>query len=338
MKHVILILFLGININLAWSQVGVNTETPNPNSDLELASDDKGFLMNRVSLQQTTNPTPLNAHIEGMMVYNTIEVNDVKIGVYYNDGSQWVPVTDNSTNAISQDPIWVRVAHQNETSLSKFSDGVSSRSNETQLVIKDNGKVGIGTSQPNARLEINSNTADVAGLRMSQMTSNSPTQKGKTIGVNETGDVVPLQRDETVFVGKVLAGATVGTGYQYIPLDPIYDPEQRYNSTTHKWVPLDNSIYELSVHLHRMDGPMPFNVYRPNSANLIYLPTGMGQYFNFDYEGIYARNNPTGRLEGGKNLGLYLNNNSGSPYYFDPNLLYVQRGLWTVTIKRIATF
>ena len=56
-----------------FSQVGINTTTPNPNSDLELASTNKGLLLNRVALN-STNSGVFNA---GMLVYNTAAVNDV---------------------------------------------------------------------------------------------------------------------------------------------------------------------------------------------------------------------------------------------------------------------
>lgn len=72
------------------AQVGINTDTPDANSDLTLASEDKGLLLNRVELEETTDPAPLTAHVEGMVVYNTATAGDVTPGQYYNDGTQWV--------------------------------------------------------------------------------------------------------------------------------------------------------------------------------------------------------------------------------------------------------
>ena len=69
-----------------------NGNLPNKDALLELESNNKGFLIARVALVQTTNPSPLSAHVIGMMVYNTSSGNDVVPGVYYNDGTKWVLV------------------------------------------------------------------------------------------------------------------------------------------------------------------------------------------------------------------------------------------------------
>ena len=50
----------------------------------------KGLLLPRVALASTTATTPLGAHVKGMFVYNTATTGDVKPGIYYNDGTQWV--------------------------------------------------------------------------------------------------------------------------------------------------------------------------------------------------------------------------------------------------------
>lgn len=59
----------------------------------------KGFLLPRVSLKATNDPTPMAEHISGMIVYNITpsEVSDpsylpeyhVSKGLYYNDGTKW---------------------------------------------------------------------------------------------------------------------------------------------------------------------------------------------------------------------------------------------------------
>ncbi|MGY3054941.1 hypothetical protein ACVWYG_003150, partial [Pedobacter sp. UYEF25] len=63
---------------------------PNKDAILELETANKGLLQARVALVQTNNPSPLTAHVAGMMVYNTATVNDVVAGVYYNDGTKWI--------------------------------------------------------------------------------------------------------------------------------------------------------------------------------------------------------------------------------------------------------
>ena len=68
---------------------------PNPNAILDLNTNDtavgsRGLLLPRVALASTTNPSPLTAHVQAMLVYNTSTADDVLPGVYYNDGTKWV--------------------------------------------------------------------------------------------------------------------------------------------------------------------------------------------------------------------------------------------------------
>jgi hypothetical protein len=85
-KHLLILVFLPF---LTFSQVGIGTTTPSSNSSLELAENNKGFLINRVTLTSTSVSNPLSAHVEGMLVYNTASVNDVLPGLYVNSGSSW---------------------------------------------------------------------------------------------------------------------------------------------------------------------------------------------------------------------------------------------------------
>lgn len=82
-------IFAGI---FSFAQVGIGTETPNPDSDLTLASTNKGLLLNKVTLTNTSDAAPLSAHVEGMYLYNTAVTGDVTEGVYYNNGAKWIKV------------------------------------------------------------------------------------------------------------------------------------------------------------------------------------------------------------------------------------------------------
>jgi len=90
--------FLGIFllfISLAgYSQsVAINTTSAPANSaaglDVDFAT--KGLLITRIALTSTTSPSPLTAHVAGMMVFNTATAGDVIPGLYFNDGAKWVP-------------------------------------------------------------------------------------------------------------------------------------------------------------------------------------------------------------------------------------------------------
>ncbi|PQA89988.1 hypothetical protein B0A69_21445 [Chryseobacterium shigense] len=118
------------------AQVGVGISTPNPNAQLDITSSSKGFLLPRVALTATNNPSPLTAHVEGMMVYNTatntsVAANPVYPGEYYNDGTQWQRksalndvrmITGGTiTDLLSSTPIDIAAGTPTTTTLSTFS-------------------------------------------------------------------------------------------------------------------------------------------------------------------------------------------------------------------------
>ena len=79
---------------------------PNKDALLELESNNKGLLHVRVTLIESINPSPLTAHVAGMMVYNTATSKDVVPGIYYNDGTRWVRSSKGDTGATGpQGPI-----------------------------------------------------------------------------------------------------------------------------------------------------------------------------------------------------------------------------------------
>jgi hypothetical protein len=84
------------------------------------------------------------------------------------------------------------------------------------MYIDSTGRVGIGNTSPNNRLEITSATANSSGLRFTNLTSASPTvaTNGKALSVNATGDVilVPASAGNAwELLGN--AGTTAGTNF-----------------------------------------------------------------------------------------------------------------------------
>jgi len=66
--------------------VGIGTDTPDQDASIELAENDKGFLINRLSnSEKTTFATALNASDEGMMVYDSTSQH---LSIW--NGSQWL--------------------------------------------------------------------------------------------------------------------------------------------------------------------------------------------------------------------------------------------------------
>ncbi len=83
------------------AQVGIGTITPSNSSVLELNSNNKGLLFNKIPLQSTNSAAPLSAHQEGMWVYNTATAGtyptNVVPGLYYNDGTKWIIISTTET-------------------------------------------------------------------------------------------------------------------------------------------------------------------------------------------------------------------------------------------------
>lgn len=92
-RKITFILYLLVTYSV-YSQVGIGTNTPSNNAALELTSNSKGVLITRIPLTATNSPTPLSAHVAGMIVYNTATASSgatlVKPGFYYNNGSEWI--------------------------------------------------------------------------------------------------------------------------------------------------------------------------------------------------------------------------------------------------------
>lgn len=73
-----------------YAQVGIGTTTPNTDAELDITSTNRGVLLPRVLLTNTTSPLPLSTDVAGMLVYNTATAGDVTPGFYYNDGAIWI--------------------------------------------------------------------------------------------------------------------------------------------------------------------------------------------------------------------------------------------------------
>ena len=76
-------------------------ENPSNNALLDLKQSatgaaTKGILLPRVALTSTASFAPMQAHEQGMCVYNTATAGDVKPGIYYNDGAKWIRMSDGS--------------------------------------------------------------------------------------------------------------------------------------------------------------------------------------------------------------------------------------------------
>lgn len=137
-----------------FSQVGINTTTPDPNSDLELASSNKGLMLNRVALNSTVS----GVFNVGMLVYNSATINDVIPGIYISNGTVWTRLVDSQVLDSSLSSVW------KTTGNSIASTSFIGTSNLQPLIFKTNaieaarigsdGKIGMGTAIPQGILDV----------------------------------------------------------------------------------------------------------------------------------------------------------------------------------------
>ena len=131
MKKVLLLLTALFFFSITNAQVGINTTTPDPSSMLDVSATNKGMLIPRMTeVQRTAITTPAT----GLLVYQT----DNTDGFWYYDGASWISLSGNSDN-----------------------DWTVSSPNQFSAV---SGNVGIGTSMPNYKLEVDGNIANHVAL------------------------------------------------------------------------------------------------------------------------------------------------------------------------------
>lgn len=83
------------------------------------------------------------------------------------------------------------------------------------LVVTIAGNVGVGTTSPTAKMEINSGTANTSGLRLSNLTTASPVSNatGQAIGVDLSGNIVTYPNPTPVSVTTTEVAPTTFTAF-----------------------------------------------------------------------------------------------------------------------------
>lgn len=81
------------------------------------------------------------------------------------------------------------------------------------FMITSAGNVGIGTTTPNTKVEVNSGTANTSGFRFTNLTSATPVSTGQTIGVDALGNVVTLPNPTATNVTTAEVATSTGTDF-----------------------------------------------------------------------------------------------------------------------------
>jgi len=81
-------------VNGITDNIGLGTNSPNTSSSLELVSDNRGLLINRVLLTSRNTAAPITTPATGLLVYNTntagVAPNNVSPGFYHWNGLEWI--------------------------------------------------------------------------------------------------------------------------------------------------------------------------------------------------------------------------------------------------------
>ncbi|OXA98871.1 hypothetical protein B0A75_13130 [Flavobacterium oncorhynchi] len=90
MKIYISIIVLFLCGFVAYSQVGIGTPMPNSSSQLEIVASNRGVLIPRVSLINSTDVSTIaNGNVNSLLVFNIAAIADIKPGYYYWYNSKW---------------------------------------------------------------------------------------------------------------------------------------------------------------------------------------------------------------------------------------------------------
>ena len=165
-KHIILIAML-VASGVAYSQVGVNTETPKTTMDISAKRDGAGVITDNTQTyglqaprltraELTANTATYGTDQRGALVYitdisggNTTgqRANITATGYYYFDGGFWQKVSNGAipTGVDITDDAFINDATNTMVKLGTRSTGAARAAN-TDFVITDAGRVGIGTS------------------------------------------------------------------------------------------------------------------------------------------------------------------------------------------------
>lgn len=167
-KIFLLLSVVGIN-NLSYSQngVGIGTTSPHSSSILEISSTSKGLLIPRMStIERIAITTPAT----GLQVYDTTTNSQ-----WFYNGTTWVQVAVKADSSK-----WTNDAANTRVAITNLSDGTTPRPVGKEFVITDDGKVGIGTANPDASSILNLDVTslpsnDKKGFLGPKVALNSPT-------------------------------------------------------------------------------------------------------------------------------------------------------------------
>lgn len=153
---------------------------------LELNTNNQGLLLPRIT---DTLQSPLSASPDGMIIYYTPASS-----LMVRRKGAWSKLTDSTSVSGNQ---WLLNGNANIDSAAMFlgtstAKPVNIRTNNiNRIIVSSAGKVGIGTTNPSALLQVKTGTANTSGMRLENLNNASPVTAGAGgLGVDASGNVV----------------------------------------------------------------------------------------------------------------------------------------------------
>lgn len=174
--RIFLYLFALLNAQFLFAQnMSVNNtgNAPDASAMLDVSSTNKGMLIPRVSLTQTTSASPVTSPANSLLVYNTATINDVTPGFYYwySTGSKWMRVGKTytasngmyitagddirlGTNPLVENTTITQGNYNMNFNISGIGNFDIQHDGISKFYVKDGGNVGINNTNPGAQFDV----------------------------------------------------------------------------------------------------------------------------------------------------------------------------------------
>ncbi|WP_336687254.1 hypothetical protein [Chryseobacterium bernardetii] len=286
---------LCVSYTMVFAQQGINTSDPDPNSDLTLGSADKGLLLNRIALTNTTSGV-FNA---GMLVYNTVTAEDVSPGAYVSNGTVWTKLltSKDEIGTINPSPL------------------VFKTNNVERIRIDLNGNLGVGTTTPQGILDISSANSGLVMPRNINPAGNISTPVAGMV-IYDTANKTLRYYNGTQW-SSVLSSATLTSANEgVVRINSGSGVKPFFSFKTSGGIPLNvfqNIVYQpINLSTDVAAAPTtswPENVTSPSAANIYNQSTGR-----------FLDNSVAGQVHTWRVIAKFDNKNNGSVGFVTVNM------------------
>lgn len=197
-------------VNGVTDNVGLGTSAPNTSASLELVTDNRGLLINRVVLSSRDVAAPITTPATGLLVYNTNTAgtapNNVSPGFYYWNGSAWIAMGGTGGKD------WSLLGNSGTNATVNFigttdEQDLRFRTNDTERIrITSNGNVGVNhPSFTNVTLTLDNGSNDFGIYSLSSNTAS-------VFGSNENSGAIGVLGESVLGHGvRGLSEFSIGT-------------------------------------------------------------------------------------------------------------------------------